>query len=131
MPHEITERLFTFQTKALWDWLLPAIKTAFANLSSETADWWIANLTYAFVSAGLSRTLESKVLFSTQGDRDPKKLAVIITAFMENPLNGEGGSFLEKWCSAMIYSLLVVIFVVLQSPAVAGGTYRPGRMARA
>ena len=59
----------------MWDWMIPIIRSALNNITVESIGDWGTCFATAFES------------------RDPRKLSPLIELLMEDPLNGDGGSF--------------------------------------
>uniref|UniRef100_W5L008 Proteasome activator subunit 4b n=1 Tax=Astyanax mexicanus TaxID=7994 RepID=W5L008_ASTMX len=65
------------QVEALWEFLIPLMRTALSNITVETyTDWGTC----------VATACES---------RDPRKLSWLLEMLMECPLSGEGGSFVD------------------------------------
>ncbi|XP_060589859.1 proteasome activator complex subunit 4B-like [Ruditapes philippinarum] len=77
------------QTKALWDWAIPLMRTAVNNLTVSTVSDW------------------STFFTNVSESRDPRKIYWLYEMLMDNPLNGEGGSFGDAGRLLMIQNALL------------------------
>lgn len=77
------------ETKELWDWAVPILGTSLNNLTVSTVEDWASFYT------------------NVSESRDPMKMFWFFELLMENPLNGEGGSFGDASRLYMLQSALL------------------------
>ena len=112
-----------FQVEALWQFLMPLMRTALSRITVETYTDWGTCVATACVSsltvcvcvcvqyimilirlfAGL--LVHVTVCVVLQESRDPRKLHWLLEMLMESPLSGEGGSFVDAWSVSLLVSV--------------------------